>query len=645
MTLRKEIFFTILISIVLLTAFIGLGQSYIVFPVFQRIEKEESLKDLQRIQAVINHEINRLESLATDWGAWDDTYSFVHDRNEGYVESNLIPSTYSTNQINALFIIDEAGHVAWGETRMDEESAPLFLPELPTTTFPKDHPLLTQAAKGIMNTAHGPMLIAAQPILTSMDNGPPRGTFIMGRFLSDELRIEFSNMINVDFDIMELICPEGLTNDAFSCPDKPCLMSVKKGTNPPSDSLLAEITDIDTPLVEEINDKHLHIYAIMDDISGKASLLLRVQITRTITALGRDVLSGTLVSTIASGLLILVILLEIIRHIVVTPIDRLTRHAIGLKNNGTSDARIPQTLISKNEIGILAREFDDMLAIKNKARKQLVEQSYYTGMAEMASGAMHNIRNGLTPLLVDIGLLKEEISEIPHEQMEKACKELMEATPPIERRELLQQYFSTAIHHLKNITNDAVARLTVMNHRISIIEKILYDQEQFTSSKRYYEQTTMNQLIENAGQLLYLERYAPQRISLESMIEVTGKIIVAKTALLHVLTNLLNNAAEAILQQQDANQGIITIKAFTVLESNTEFIHCTVTDNGIGINQENLTKIFERGYSTKSKETSGIGLHWCANTVTSLQGKLYAESPGPKRGATFHLLFPRFMRD
>ena len=68
-------------------------------------------------------------------------------------------------------------------------------------------------------------------------------------------------------------------------------------------------------------------------------------------------------------------------------------------------------------------------------------------------------------------------------------------------------------------------------------------------------------------------------------------------------------------------------------------IHCR--DDGVGIPAENLTRIFESGFSTKSRETNqGIGLHWCANAVNALGGRIWAESDGDGHGASFHVEVP-----
>ena len=53
-----------------------------------------------------------------------------------------------------------------------------------------------------------------------------------------------------------------------------------------------------------------------------------------------------------------------------------------------------------------------------------------------------------------------------------------------------------------------------------------------------------------------------------------------------------------------------------------------------------LPRIFEKGYSTKSRATNfGIGLHWCANALNALGGSIRVEGAG-STGATLQVLVP-----
>lgn len=70
-----------------------------------------------------------------------------------------------------------------------------------------------------------------------------------------------------------------------------------------------------------------------------------------------------------------------------------------------------------------------------------------------------------------------------------------------------------------------------------------------------------------------------------------------------------------------------------------ETARITVSDNGVGIAVENLTRIFAHGFTTK-KNGHGFGLHSSALAAKELGGSLRASSEGPDRGATFILELP-----
>ena len=63
-------------------------------------------------------------------------------------------------------------------------------------------------------------------------------------------------------------------------------------------------------------------------------------------------------------------------------------------------------------------------------------------------------------------------------------------------------------------------------------------------------------------------------------------------------------------------------------------------DDGVGIRPSDLPRIFDKGFSTKSRDTNqGIGLHWCANALNALGGRLDATSVA-EGGASFIVRLP-----
>jgi two-component system, NtrC family, sensor kinase len=112
-----------------------------------------------------------------------------------------------------------------------------------------------------------------------------------------------------------------------------------------------------------------------------------------------------------------------------------------------------------------------------------------------------------------------------------------------------------------------------------------------------------------------------------------------------VLQNLIINAADAV---RDAGRARGTLRFSAAVSSDAQrtLLHLNCQDDGMGIARENLERVFEKGFTTKSPETNhGIGLHWCANAMSALGGRIWASSEGPGRGATLHLLIPLAVRE
>jgi sensor histidine kinase regulating citrate/malate metabolism len=101
----------------------------------------------------------------------------------------------------------------------------------------------------------------------------------------------------------------------------------------------------------------------------------------------------------------------------------------------------------------------------------------------------------------------------------------------------------------------------------------------------------------------------------------------------------LINAAESI-QRKGITPGQVRIQAAVERRDGRELKHIQICDSGEGIEPQILERIFERGFSSKPKSASGIGLHWCANTISAMKGCIYAESKGRDQGACMHLLLP-----
>jgi two-component system NtrC family sensor kinase len=124
-----------------------------------------------------------------------------------------------------------------------------------------------------------------------------------------------------------------------------------------------------------------------------------------------------------------------------------------------------------------------------------------------------------------------------------------------------------------------------------------------------------------------------------------GVVRVARTVLRLVLQNLIINAADAV-RDAGRDTGVLRVAAEIIREPAGEQLHLHCKDNGVGIPKDNLERVFDRGFSTKSRDTNyGIGLHWCANAIAALGGRIWAASEGPGLGASMHLMVPLAIRE
>jgi sensor histidine kinase regulating citrate/malate metabolism len=115
---------------------------------------------------------------------------------------------------------------------------------------------------------------------------------------------------------------------------------------------------------------------------------------------------------------------------------------------------------------------------------------------------------------------------------------------------------------------------------------------------------------------------------------------VARTVLRLILQNLIINAADAV-RDAGRDKGMLQFAAEIVVDADSEQLHLHCKDDGIGIAADHLQRVFDKGFSTKSRDTNhGIGLHWCANAIGALGGRIWAASEGLGMGASMHLMLP-----
>ncbi|MGD8563471.1 MAG: CHASE4 domain-containing protein, partial [Desulfarculaceae bacterium] len=567
-------------------------------------------------------EIRHLGILCNDWAAWDDTYEFAAQPNQEYRDSNLLPETFSDNRLNLIYIYDRQGRAIWGETHGLAQGELISLKEFAPGVLAAGHPLISHhtipsVVEGIFLSECGPLLIASRPITTSNNKGPIRGAVVMGRFLDQPEVKRLAEQTRVDFKV-------------WSLGDKQMPAQAQKA--------LAGMKNRPGPVIDLTDPDSLLIFGLLADISGSPALLIEARVPRTIIAKGRQALEFVVISVLAAGVVILLGLWAILQKTVLAPLARLKQHVVDMGQSQDLEARLD--LKRQDELGALAEEFNRMVGELATARRHLLEQSYYSGQAETAAGVLHNVGNVLSPMVLAIDRLKSRLKEFPFENVSQAADDLAKLPAAPGRARDLAEYLKISHQELLGLCSQFERELGGLLERSRQIEQVLADHQRFARAERPLEKIKLDQLLQDSLALVPedLRKIAPLNIG--NGLSSLGTVQVPRVPLMQVIANLITNAAESI-ERAGQREGRIDLEAKLENSQAGEMVHISISDNGQGLDPAAKQRIFERGYSSKTRHSAGLGLHWCANTVAAMKGRIYANSKGIGLGADFHILFPR----
>jgi two-component system, NtrC family, sensor kinase len=291
----------------------------------------------------------------------------------------------------------------------------------------------------------------------------------------------------------------------------------------------------------------------------------------------------------------------------------------------------------------LNKEIAERLRAEEKlesVHREFVDAARRAGMAEIATGVLHNVGNVLNSVNVSATMLTNQLksSKVPQlsqvvSLMEQNSADLGNFITANEKGKQVPRFLKVLSEHLaedeKTLLEEAEALIANVDH----IKTIISTQQSYATSGGMVEPVEVNTLLDDAVKL-HAASFGKHRIELIREYADLPTLLVDKQRLMQIVINLVKNAKESLREQQERERKLIVR---TRRENNRLVIE--VSDTGIGIKAEQLTKIFSHGFTTKATG-HGFGLHSCANAATEMEGKLTANSAGHLQGATFLLDLP-----
>jgi len=290
-----------------------------------------------------------------------------------------------------------------------------------------------------------------------------------------------------------------------------------------------------------------------------------------------------------------------------------------------------EQVIAERERGELERE---------KMHHMLVEASREAGMAEVATGVLHNVGNVLNSVNVSATLLMDElrgsrVSSLVRvsDEIAKHHDDLADFVTVDERGKHLPRLMGQLSGSLQNERDSQVQELQSLIENVEHIKEIVNTQQSLATVGGARE---MLQLVDLVHEAVKMNGPTIARHDVQVVYELDDVPAVSseRHKILQILVNLIGNAVGAT---KECEHEPPTIHLSVATDGDN--VCARVRDNGTGIAPENLNRIFTHGFTTKA-DGHGFGLHSSALAAQDLKGSLSVHSDGPGCGAEFILQIP-----
>ncbi|RXK52849.1 HAMP domain-containing protein [Oleiharenicola lentus] len=367
-----------------------------------------------------------------------------------------------------------------------------------------------------------------------------------------------------------------------------------------------------------------------------------------------------LVLALALALMLSLFVLSRLRGLILNPIGNLhaaTRHVTEHRDYAH---RVP--VISHDELGELTTAFNRMLARiqankeelraantllsdemeeRRRLETKLLETSRQAGMAQVATGVLHNVGNVLNSVNISANILREAISSNPRLKLLKQTTDLMRAQgdnlprflAEDPRGRLVPKLLIEVADQLIAARGEKIRELEELTQNVEHIKQIVAMQQSFAKAGGVVQALKPASLFEEACCLAQasVNRHG---VRINTHLVETPQIETDRHQVLQILVNFITNAVQAVKVRPDGDRRIGL--HLTLVDQRIRF---AVEDNGMGIPPENLQKIFQHGFTTR-KDGHGFGLHSGALAASNLGGSVHVHSDGAGLGARFTLELP-----
>ena len=354
MTLRQKTLAIIVATLLGLLLLLYLGYNAAVLRSFVDLEANVTRVNVERVLNYLGDQARNLNLQIKDWAHWDDTYEYAASRDTDYIANNIGDATFINLRLNLMVLISEDGEIIYDQAFDLATLEPIPSPNN-LQAYLDSHPLLLSrpvdpidGVYGLLVIDNTPMLLATSPILDNETVGPPHGTLLWGRYLTEPALEQLQQFIQAP---VAAILP--------SAAELPADFAAARQS-------LSVVAPITTRLLD---DATIGGYGLMPDLYGQPGLLLRVALPREIYQHGQLSMSWFALSLIAVGLIFAAVFLVLLERLILSRVARLSRAVEGIGASQDATARVDGR--GDDELAKLARAINLSLDAAAESRAGL----------------------------------------------------------------------------------------------------------------------------------------------------------------------------------------------------------------------------------------------------------------------------------
>jgi len=358
MTLRKKTFLTILSATMLIVVVFGILAQTVFLDNFRKLELAETRSEVNHVYATLNNETENLTKITSDWAAWDDTYQFIQDKNQAYLDSNLVNSTFDGLGINLFLLLDKNGDIVYQKAYDVESKKVIPVPEEVMLYLRQNTDLLHLKVNEVRNSClsieNSPMLVSILPVLTSNQYGPSRGTLVFGKFVRGELLKRVENATNAVLRIL---------------PYDPALIPAG------SQTAYWDTANSQEFYYQAVSDEEMEVYFTLKDFNGKTTFVIELKKDRAIYAQGLSSMLTQFLAIILTSLTAGGIMLSTLDRNLLSRLGKLIQSVSNFRS--TPEETLSTELSGNDELTQLSIEVNQTLHHLLHAQRQLYQNLEY----------------------------------------------------------------------------------------------------------------------------------------------------------------------------------------------------------------------------------------------------------------------------